>query len=85
MTVVIRLGSVEGKWGENGKDNYQGKYWLREEVKNMCIGGEEGTGNLSKEFEGSVNTNALVIDGWMDFSYEEVFDDGQFTVVGVLT
>ena len=72
----IYLGTVEEKRGENGKDNYQGKYCLREEVKNMCMGGEGGTGNLSKEFEGSVNTSALVIDGWLGFSYEEGFDDG---------
>ena len=41
----------------------------------MCIGGE-GRGKLSKEFESSVNTGALIIDGWLDFSHEEGFDDG---------
>ena len=31
---------------------------------------------LRKEFQCSVNTGALVIDGWLNFSYEEGFDDG---------
>ena len=45
----------------------------------MCIEGRGGgREKLSKEFEGSVNNaSALVIDGWLDFSYyEEDFDDG---------
>ena len=33
-------------------------------------------GKLSKKFECSVNIGALVIDGYLDFSYEEGFDDG---------
>ena len=35
-----------------------------------------GRGKPSKEYEGSVNTGVLVSDGWVDFSYEEGFDDG---------
>ena len=42
-------------------------------------------GKLSKNFDHFVHTGALVIDRWMDFSYEEGINDGKFIVVGILT
>ena len=38
--------------------------------------GGGGRAELSKECECSVHTSALVIDGSLNFSYEEGFDDG---------
>ena len=36
----------------------------------MLIGGDGFRGKLSKKFERSVHTSALVINGWLNISYE---------------